>query len=59
MSSAQQDPSSRHPLEQRRDKVLHIKDLVDRSAYMVPVDKVADEIIREALVSLPPTDQRH
>ena len=59
MSSTQQDPSSRHPLDERRDKVMHIKDLVDRSAYTVPVDKVADEIIREALVSLPPSDKRH
>jgi hypothetical protein len=38
---------------------MQIKDLVDRSAYTVPVDKVAAEIIREALVSLPPTHKRH
>lgn len=59
MSSSQHDQSSRHPLDLRRDKVMQIKDLVDRSAYTVPVDKVAAEIIREALVSLPPTHKRH
>ena len=60
MSSSQQEPTTGdHPLEQRRSKVRHLKDLVDSSEYQVPADKVADEIIRGALVLLPPTSRRH
>jgi anti-sigma28 factor (negative regulator of flagellin synthesis) len=57
--SEQQPPSSPLPLNERRDKVRHLKELVAHSAYQVPADKVADEIIREALVSLPPHNHRH
>ena len=60
MSSAQQEPTAaEQPFEQRRSRVKHIKDLVERSAYQVPADKVADEIIRGALVPPPPAIRQH